>query len=100
MVSYSRRRPARSRADPRRCVEAAAGGVAAPARVAGSVPVALMFSPYGLILGPCRHGQGVTAKRDHSRESSLSVSCLWLLVSVLVVALDVELVHGGGEAAL
>src|SRR6185312_8026241 len=77
MVSYSRLRPARSRADPLRCVRPAVG-VPAPARVAGSVPVALMFSPYGLILGPCRHGQGVTVGRDHSRLVVAVGS--WLLV--------------------
>src|SRR5262245_52829977 len=49
MVSYSRLRPAMSRADPRRCclrAEAAGVGAGAAPR-GGSVPVVLMWSPFG-----------------------------------------------------
>src|SRR5262249_4416457 len=50
MVSYSRLRPAMSRADPRRCCLGAAAGVGAGAVAAprgGSVPIVLMLSPFG-----------------------------------------------------
>src|SRR5262252_11008771 len=70
MVSYSRLRPTMSRAEPRRCCRdapdvgagVAAGAVGAALPRGGSVPVVLMLSPFGRS-GPCRHGQGGTARR-------------------------------------
>src|SRR5579884_961059 len=73
MVSYSRMRPAMSRDEARRAGVFPA--VAEPAREAGSIPVVLMsVSFWTFSIGPCRHGQGGGAARDH-HEWSLVDHC-------------------------
>src|SRR3954469_18976391 len=101
MVSYSRLRPAMSRDDPRRCcgVGAPRGACGAGLVPVGSVPVVLMLSPSGrqarvatdkeVLLVPGRGG----VYHVTPRLSRLLYPCL-----LLVAALAVEAVHGGGEA--
>src|SRR6185312_11840934 len=73
MVSYSRMRPAMSRAETRRAGVFPA--CAEPAREAGSIPVVLMsVSLWTFSIGPCRHGQGGGAACDH-HERSLVAYC-------------------------
>src|SRR5262245_56536581 len=97
MVSYSRLRPAMSRADPRRCcfetapVGAGAGGVAPPR--GGSVPVVLMWSPFGREARVATDKEGGASKGAYLTRNPPAVSPgfsgFWLAV---------EPVHGRGQA--
>src|ERR1051325_10550973 len=112
MVSYSRLRPAMSRAEPMRwCVVAAGGGGGCGRRRLRRRARARGFGSgraHGVSLwtkGPCRHGQGGAAFEGGVSSTTLP-RCLASFFfdgpapgpSPLFGGLSVEAVHGGGEA--
>src|SRR4051812_35664172 len=95
MVSYSRLRPIMSRADPRRCCFEAApvGAVGAAAGRGGSVPVVLMWSPFGREVRVATDKEVLLWKGAYLTRNPPGVSPVFS-----GLGLAVEPVHGGGQA--
>src|SRR4029079_16612456 len=97
MVSYSRLRPTMSRADPRRCCfeppDVGAGAVGAAPGRGGSVPVVLMWSPFGREVRVATDKEVLLWKGAYLTRNPPGVSPVFS-----GLGLAVEPVHGGGQA--